>query len=419
MRQRLVTAFIVCVCVGWAVSARADAVTYWNEVTLEAVTAGRPGGPGFLDVALVQAAVHDAVQAIQRRFEPYSAALQGSGSPDAAVGAAAYGVLMGIYPKQQALFDKKYKEFLAARGLADNPGLAVGRQAAAALVKQHRAVVALPDYKGGSAPGEWRPTPSSIGTPPVPAPFSSMAYLYLIETKPFTLERVSQFRPEPPPAVTSAEYLRDYNEVKSLGARVSPSRTPAQTDAAYFWSENYVAQWNRALRSIVDAKPMDIGDSARLFALANLAAADAAIVCWDSKRHFNFWRPVTAIQEGERDGNPETVGDPKWEPLINTPPYPDYTSGANAVTAAMTTTLELFFGTDTFKFSVTSDAPLATQKTRTFSRFSAAAEEVVNARILLGIHFRFADTVARTQGSQVANWTFSRFLRARSATTPQ
>jgi hypothetical protein len=125
MRQRLVTAFMICVCVAWAVSARADAVTYWNEVTLEAVTVGRPGGPGFLDVALVQAAVHDAVQAIQRRFEPYAAALQGSGAPDAAVGAAAYGVLMGIYPKQQALFDKKYKEFLAARGLADNPGLAV------------------------------------------------------------------------------------------------------------------------------------------------------------------------------------------------------------------------------------------------------------------------------------------------------
>lgn len=156
---------------------------------------------------------------------------------------------------------------------------------------------------------------------------------------------------------------------------------------------------------------MEIGDSARLFALANLAAADAAIACWDSKRHFSFWRPITAIREGEGDGNPGTIGDPAWEPLINTPNYPDYTSGANAVTAAMTTILELFFGTDAFDFSVTSEAPLATQKTRTYRRFSDVAKEVVEARILLGIHFRFADELARTQGSRVANWTFTRVLR--------
>ena len=120
---------------------------------------------------------------------------------------------------------------------------------------------------------------------------------------------------------------------------------------------------------------------------------------------------MTAIQEGEGDGNPGTIGDPKWEPLINTPNYPDFTSGANIITAAMTTTLERFFGTDAFTFSVTTDVPLATQKTRTFTRFSDAAEEVVNARVLLGIHFRFADTMARTQGSRVADWTFARFLR--------
>jgi hypothetical protein len=224
------------------------------------------------------------------------------------------------------------------------------------------------------------------------------------------MERPSQFRPAPPPALTSAEYLRDYNEVKDLGARVSAKRTPDETDLAYFWSENFVAQWNRALRSIVDAQPMNIGDSARLFALANLAAADAAIACWDSKRHFSFWRPVTAIREAEHDDNPGTSGVPDWEPLVNTPNYPDYTSGANAVTAAVTTVLALFFGTDSYDFSVTTNAPLATQKTRAFTRFSQAAEEVVNARILLGIHFRFADDIARTQGNQVANWTFTRFL---------
>jgi hypothetical protein len=411
MKRLWLVSAIVCASVNWATSAHADAVTYWNAVTVTAVTTGRPGGAGFLDMALVHAAMHDAIQASQQRFEPYAARLKGSGSLDAAAGAAAYGVLVGIYPKQQDVFDMKYKEFLASGGLAGNPGLAVGQQAAAVLLKQHRPSTALPDYKGGSTPGAWRPTPSFIGSPPQPAAFSPMANLYLMETKPYVMERPSQFRPEAPPALTSAAYLRDYNEVKALGARVSAKRTPEQTDLAYFWSGSYISQWNDALRSIADARKMDIGDSARLFALANLAAADAAIACWDSKRHFNFWRPVTAIREADNDGNEETVADASWEPLINTPNYPDYTSGANNVTAAITTTLERFFGTDTFTFTVTTAVPLAKQKARTYERFSDAAAEVVEARILLGIHFRFADVVARTQGTQVANWTFAHVLR--------
>jgi PAP2 superfamily len=411
MKRLWLVSAIVCVSVSWATSAHADAVTYWNAVTVDAVTAGRPGGAGFLDMALVHAAMHDAVQAIQPRFEPYAAKLKGSGSPEAAAGAAAYGVLVGIYPKQQGVFDAKYKEFLASGGLAGNAGLAVGQQAAAALLKHHRLSTALPDYKGASTPGAWRPTPSFIGSPPQPPEFAPMAYLYMAETKPYTLERPSQFRPEAPPALTSSAYLRDYNEVKALGALGSTKRTPAQTDLAYFWGGNFVSQWNGALRSIVDARKMDLGDSARLFALASLAAADAAITCWDSKRHFSFWRPVTAIREAENDGNAETVPDKAWEPLINTPNYPDYTSGANSVTAAITTILERFFGTDEFTFTVTTDVPLAKQKARSFKRFSEAAAEVVEARILLGIHFRFADVVARTQGTQVANWTFSHALR--------
>jgi hypothetical protein len=410
MKRLWLVCAIVCASVSWATPARADAVTFWNTVTVEAVGTGRPGGAGFLDTALVHAAMHDAVQAIQQKFEPYAAKIKGSGSMEAAAGAAAHAVLVGIYPKQQPLFDAKYKEFLASGNFAGNAGLAVGQQAAAALLKHHRPSTALPDYKGGSAAGEWRPTPSFIGSPP-PAAFLPMANLYLMETKPYTMERPSQFRPEAPPALTSAAYLRDYNEVKALGARVSTKRTSEQTDLAYFWGGNYVSQWNGVLRSIADARQMEIGESARLFALANLAAADAAIACWDTKRRFSFWRPVTAIREAEKDGHPETAADPAWEPLINTPNYPDYTSGANSVTAAMTTTLEKFFGTDTFTFTVTTEVPLAKQKARTYKRFSDAAAEVVEARILLGIHFRFADVVARTQGTQVANWTFAHALR--------
>jgi hypothetical protein len=291
-------------------------------------------------MALVQAAVHDAVQAIQWRFEPYAADLKGSGSPAAAAAAAAYGVLGGIYPKQQNVFERSTRSFSRATGLPAilvcRSGNRPRRRCSSTTVRPRRWPITR-----GSAPGSWRPTPSSIGNPPLPAPLSPMAALYLIETKPYTLERSTQFRPEAPPALTSAAYLRDYNEVraKAPGAAVNSTRMPAQTDLAHFWFENYVAQWNRALKAIVEAKAMEIGDRARLFALADLAAADAVIACWDAKRHFSFWRPVTAVREGENDGNPQTAGDPSWEPLVSTPNYPDYTSGANVVTAATLTIL--------------------------------------------------------------------------------
>ena len=238
-----------------------------------------------------------------------------------------------------------------------------------------------------------------------------MATPYLVTTTPYTLLRPSQFRPQPPPPMTSQQYVREYEEVKAYGARFSSVRSAAQTDLAYFWSENFVAQWNRTLRAIAAAHITNLGDSARLFALANLATADAVISCWETKYHFNFWRPITAIQLGDTDGNPNTVADPTWEPLINTPNYPDYSSGANNVTAAMVTTLQHFFDTDEFAFTITSNAPLAVQKSRDYARFSDAADQVVNARILLGIHFRSADEEARQQGTRVAHWTFQKFLR--------
>jgi len=394
------------------VPASADAVTSWNEITLKAVTIGRAGAAGYLDTALVHAAIHDAVQAFEGRFEPYYTSIpNASGSPSAAVAAAAYGVLVGIYPAQKPSLDTDYLNYLTAQGLVGDPGLAVGQAAAAALLTQYRPPVAVPAFTGSNEPGAWRPTPSYIGAPPTPPSFAPMATPYLVTTTPYTLLRPSQFRPQPPPPMTSQQYVREYDEVKAYGARFSSVRSAAQTDLAYFWSENFVAQWNRTLRAIAAAHITNLGDSARLFALANLATADAVISCWETKYHFNFWRPITAIQLGDTDGNPDTVADPTWEPLINTPNYPDYTSGANNVTAAMVTTLQHFFGTDDFAFTITSNAPLAVQKSRDFTRFSDAADQVVNARILLGIHFRSADEEARQQGTRVAHWTFQKFLR--------
>ena len=166
---------------------------------------------------------------------------------------------------------------------------------------------------------------------------------------------------------------------------------------------------NGIARSVALARLSDIGDTARLLALANLSAADALIVAWDNKRTYNVWRPSTAIFEGDNDGNPRTVGDPTWLPLFNDPPYPDYTSGANSITSAFMRTLALFFDDDVYTFTVTTT--VAGQGTRTYASFSAVADDVVDARIYMGIHFRFADEVARRQGKQAANWAFSHVLR--------
>lgn len=397
---------------------RADAVVDWNEITVASVTAGRPGPIGVVDIALVHIAVHDAVQAMDRRFEPYFAEVPVSrvdrmkGSRSAAVAAAAHDVLIGMYPAQAATLDATYFTYLANHGLTGDPGIAVGQQVAARVLPLRRTNPnPLPSpFVGGNAVGVWRPTNSLLGNPPSPAPFSAMAAPWMAAFDPFTLTSPTRFRAPTPPALTSALYARDYNEVRELGALVSAKRTAEQTDLAYFYSDATPTQWNRALRGIANRYVRKTGDSARLFALASLATADALITCWDSKVHYAFWRPVTAIQEGESDGNPATIGDPMWQSLVNNPNYPDYTSGANSVTAAMTRTLELFFATDKVTFDVTSLAPLAVQKTRTYHRFSDAARDVVDARIYLGIHFRFADVAARDQGRRVADWTFNHFL---------
>ena len=195
-----------------------------------------------------------------------------------------------------------------------------------------------------------------------------------------------------------------------MGARFNSARTLEQTDLAYFYSDNFVALWHRGLRAIAGEYVHNIGDSARLFALACLASADAGISAWDSKRYYNFWRPLTAVREGDNDRNHHTVGDPTWQPFINTPNYPDYTSGANNLTGSITGILELFFGTDEKTFSLTSNIPQAVQKTRTYTRFSDAAQDVEDVRIYQGIHFRSADAEARKQGRQVAKWAFKHVL---------
>lgn len=393
-----------------AAPAQAGPVEDWNAIAVAAASVttpgvGRPGPPGLMDLAVVHAAMHDAVQAIQGRFQPFYYAGTGTGSPEAAAVAAAHRALVLIYPLQAAAIDALYGPYLVAHGLVGDPGLGVGEAAALAVYTAHyRPVNTPPAYFGVAEIGQWR---SAV----------AMASLQLAFETPFTLNRIDQFRPPPPPPMGSMTYTREYDEVKAKGSilahpdphdlLVSPN-----TEKAWFWSGNFIAQWNETTRQLANGHLTDIGDSARLFALVNLAGADAAMAVWDSKYFYNFWRPSMAIQDGSVDGNPRTDGDGGWAPLFANPAYPDYVSGANGLTGAFTGMLRDFFGTDDMVFSVKTTAAKAIDKERDFTSFSQAAQEVVEARILLGIHFRSADEEARRLGERVSHWTFQKFLRA-------
>lgn len=394
-------------------SVSADAVSDWNAIAVQAtITGARPNPSGVIDIAMVQAAIYDAVQAIERRYEPYYVEIKGaSGSPVAAAAKAARDVLVNRFPApaQVAFLDMTYQQYLFNQGLSEtDPGVAVGARAAAGIIALRACDGSFPSptplpFNGGTEPGVWRPTPPNN---------QAMVAPWLGNVTPFTLTRPSQFRAAPPPALTSRQYARDYNEVKAVGALNYSSRDPEQTDVAHFYAGNTVVIWNQALRDIATAHVDNIADSARLFALADLSIADALITSWNDKTYYVFWRPITAIREGENDGNPRTVGDSSWLSLINTPPYPDYTSGAVNFATAATRALEHFFGTDHMTFSVTTTNTGPTNEdTRTYNRFSDAAQDVVDARVYSGIHFRFADEAARKQGRQVARWTFRNFLR--------
>jgi len=406
MRSTCIAAAIASICLGWAPPAHASVVTDWYGITVSCVFGGptpaNRGGPtGYLDMALVQISVHDAVQAIEGRFEAYrytNPDMRGIGSVEAAAAGAAYGVLAGLYGANNPCLAGVETPAVTYAG---DEGLQAGQEAAAAILPLYRRAFVSPidPVTGGTQPGEWRPTASGNGVN------AFMAY-----TQPFALSRPSQFRPERQPPLVSEQYTREFQEVKDYGSATGSLRSPEQTDIARFWA-NPPSGVNNALRAIVSQHILDPGDQARVLALANIAAADAQITVYETKYHFGFWRPETAIREADTDGNPHTAGEPTWTPLVATPAYPDYTSGANCLTAAVLTTLQLHFGTDEFEFSIPSAVQGLMTNPRVYERFSDAMQEMVEVRILQGIHFRSADEQGRRQGGRVAHWTFQKFLR--------
>ncbi len=409
----------VCVVILCASTAGADVISDWNLQTLQRVAASAPprrGPSAVLDFAVVHLAMHDAVQAFEHRYEPYCAAIQGaSGSPVAAASKAARDVLVGLFPAQTGTIDTAYDAFNAtyiSQGLmvAGDAGAVAGAQAAACILERRLAADnanrATPDsFMGGTGIGQWRPT-VLVNNQPIP-----MAADFLARTRPFGMKDVDQFRvANPAPHLTSGAYAKAYNEVKAKGASdaTGHTRTPEETATGRFFSDAPANYWNRLMRELVVSRSLNLGDSARMFALVSMATADAIISAWDTKIHYNVWRPITAIRDGDSDGNPQTAGNPTWTSFFAAPNYPDYTSGANNVSGATTTTLEHLFG-DNVAFTLFSNAAGAVP--RDYTSFSDVARDVVDARIFMGIHFRFADTNALRQGRHVANWTFSHYLR--------
>jgi hypothetical protein len=410
----------------------ADEVTKWNATAGNAAfTSGLSGNPLFESrvYAMTHAAIHDALNTIDRRYGPY--ALNGpvtpGASPEAAVATAAHHVLVNQFnqliaygfPSQQALLDAAYTSSLAAitSGPAKTAGILVGEAAAAAILSRrvndgwNQQVVQDFAYPQGTAPGEYQFTP--------PANFAFLPNWGKLP--PFVLFRGNQYRPSPPYPVDSKRYTEDYYEVKNFGGNgvTTPSaRTPDQTQIAIFWYESSPLGWNRIARTVSASRALGLWENARLFALLNFVSADGYIANFESKYYYNYWRPITAIRLGDTDGNPDTTGDPGWTPLLNTPPVPDYASGHSVQGGGMSEVMRLFFGTDNISFSTCSTTmpPGSTCNdlspvTRSFTSFSQAAAENGLSRILVGIHFRKAVTEGIQHGGKIAQHTFVHYLR--------
>lgn len=393
-----------------AASAQADTVTDWNTNATNALiaTAGQAPTVSALHLAMVHGAVYDAVNAIDGGYDPYLTAPAAMPwySQDAAAATAAHRVLVDLVPLQQGTLDALYAASLAGipDGSAKAGGIAVGEAAAAAMLANRADDGRLVPFSFpvGSEPGEWRPV--------LPA-FASDPFARLARVRPFMTMSQSQFRSDGPNPITSPEYAAEFAEVKTLGRQTGSTRTADQTDMARFWADHPPAMWSRIFRQLSARHGLGVADNARYFAMLYLTGADALISCWDDKAHWLYWRPITAIREAGTDGNPATQADPEWLPLIPTPPYPEHPSGHACLSSSFVRTLRDFFGTNQAEFSALSGF---SGTTRSFSRFSEAIHEIIDARVYSGIHFRIADAQGAVIGKKVANWRKKHFFQPAS-----
>jgi uncharacterized protein (TIGR03118 family) len=390
----------------------ADVVLQWNQVVLQAIRNDKPT-IGFVtrDLAIVHSAIYDAVNAIDHTSGVFKvpANAPADASPEAAADAAGLFTASALFPTDTALFQATYLGALA--GIPDGPGkaegLAVGRFVAeqTLISRVTDGANAVVDYTPGTAPGDWRPTPPGFAPAQTPQwPFVT----------PFALDSGSQFRPPPPPELTSPEYTAGFNEVKDLGRIDSTDRTAQQTEVARFWeakagTPQIAGYWNEIAQDAATSQGNTLDQDARLFADLNVTLADETIAFFDAKYTYNRWRPVTAIQLADQDGNPDTVADPNWLPLLNTANHPSWDSAHGGISGAAAAVLGDFFGTDQVRFSLTSEDLKGV--THSFSGFSAAAAEAENSVVWNGGHFRFDVTAGDAQGRAVAEFVDQNFFQ--------
>ena len=378
----------------------------WNATAAATLVAsGKPQPESMMYVALTQAAVYDAVVAIEGGFEPYLIVpgVPPGASPEAAVAAGAYGVLVNYFPAQKPALDAAYAASLAAipDGTPKDRGVLVGQQVAAGLVAA-RIDDGRDDpetYTPTPAPGVWRPRRPGLGASPS---------AWLATMKPLLLERPDQFRPGPPPALDSPRYARNFNETRLYGAKSGSLRTPEQTETARFWTELVQQQHNRTLRSLVTRLGLDLPEAARALALGTAAMADSLIACWDAKFAYGYWRPVTAIPAGDTDGNDATAADPAWEPMGPTPNHPEYPSAHSCVTGALGAAAAELVGGNRIDLDVSSTV---TGTTRHFEHVADLKRDIENARVYIGFHWRTSDETGTRLGERVARWEVHRSFR--------
>ena len=392
-----------------AAAASPAAVIAWNEIALRTVVQVARQSPvhSIISIAYVQAAVYDAVVAIEGGYQPYQPDLERTpgASTDAAVATAAHHVLLHHFPAQRTALDTDYDNALKAidDGDAKNDGIAVGRASAEGLIarRQGDGYEAEIDFPmPAPAPGVWQlPAGQTALTP------------WVAQVRPFLLRSADQFRTGPPTALTSSAWADDYNEVKAIGRLDSPSRTAEQTDVARFWSDQPIPQYNRVFQQVALRRQLNSVQTARLFAMGNLVGADAEIACFEAKFHYMFWRPQFAIPQGDADGNLATVGDPTWTPLLATPRHPDYPSSHSCLTGAMAEVLTAALGTQRIDIDVASTIPNLLHPTRHFDRANDLTQELMNARVWGGIHFRDATVKGVILGRNVTHWTLKRYFQ--------
>lgn len=385
--------------------AQADVVTDWNAKAGEIIVESKMGPPpAYRVMAITHAAVYEAANAITRRYPVSGLPLEAApgASVEAAVAAANRATLARLLPSQQASIDVAYQAALVTitESPAKDAGIAVGERAAAA-------VLAARADDGAAAAEEYRPHTTAGAYVPTVVPGASR----WPQRKPWLLTSPAQFRPGPPPALTSEVWARDYNEIKALGGKGSTRRSAEQTAIARFWEASLPPIYHGVVRSVADMPGRELTQNARLFAAVTQANDDALVAIMDAKYHYNFWRPATAIRNGDIDGNAATDRDPSWTPFIDTPMHPEYPCAHCVLAASVGTVLQAEIGAGPTP-TLTTTSPTAKGAARSWTRIDEFMQEVANARIYDGVHYRNSTEVGAAIGKQVGSLAVAKHLRS-------